>query len=282
MRLILKQVKKINLKLPVLSTLVLSLMISVPSVAGNLSLLTTATLKADKNLVPSSLSSELSASNTLDAAQRLQILSQIIAKDYFFIAQQLREEQANIEIEQSIRAMNKQISLIHAKNKNEDIANLLTYLQDVAIDFKHVLKQNYTKKNGTLVLDYSETLYEGAQSIISQLASKNEKHNDLIAQQQLILQRISKFYIAYQAGFSDKTMTQQLQKSVAEFEEGVNKISHQHYGNGLENEVNKLKRYWPIAKKFYLGMEKGDLTLIVFISTDHINSSLNKLIISQS
>jgi hypothetical protein len=280
--LILQQVKKTRLQLPTLSALALLLIVPMVSMAGNLSLLTTSTVPIEKKIASSSMSSELSTSNIFGAAQKLQILSQIIAKDYFFISQQLREEQANAEIEQSIRAMDRQISLIHAKNKNEDIANLLTYLQDVVIDFKHILKQDYTKKNGTLVLDYSETLYEGAQSIISQLSSKNEKHNDLIAQQQLILQRISKFYIAYQAGFSDKTMTQQLQKSVAEFEEGVNEISHHHYANGLDSEVAKLQKYWPIAKKFYLGMEKGDLTLIVFISTDHMNSSLNKLILSQS
>ncbi len=281
MQLASKQLVTMHLQMSILGVFML-LTISASSMAGNLPLLTTPTLQIEKKSASSRLSSELSISNTLEAAQKLQILSQIIAKDYFFIAQQLREEKANAEMEPSIRAMDRQISLIHAKNKNEAIANLLTYLQDVAIEFKHILKQDYTKKNGTLVLDYSETLYEGAQSIISQLTSKNKKHNGLIAQQQLILQRISKFYIAYQAGFSDKSMTQQLQTSVAEFEKGVNEISHRHYANGLDNEVSKLQKYWPIAKKFYLGMEKGDLTLIVFISTDHMNSSLNKLILSQS
>jgi hypothetical protein len=68
---------------------------------------------------------------------------------------------------------------------------------------------------------------------------------------------------------------------VNSFDHGVDQISHYQLSNQLQKEVVKLQKYWPIAKKFYLGMREGDLTLIVFISTDHMKSSLDKLYIAQ-
>ncbi len=38
--------------------------------------------------------------------------------------------------------------------------------------------------------------------------------------------------------------------------------------------VAKVVKYWPIAKKFYLGVEKNDLPLIVYISTQYMEKSL--------
>ena len=218
-------------------------------------------------------------------AKELQVLSQIIAKDYFYINQLVHEEKAKLEIKQSIKNMDQIFQILSTRINDEEIKNLLSYLADIKVEYEDIIEQPFSMENGSQVLDYSETMFEGAQSIIrfleKHIKESNQESNhmfDIVFQQQLILQRISKFYIAFQAGFNDIIIVGQLQESVKQFEQGIKEISANKFNDELQKEVVRIEKYWPLSKKFYLGMEKGDLTLIVFISTDHMMSSLDKIL----
>jgi hypothetical protein len=218
----------------------------------------------------------------LKYAKKLQVQSQIIAKDYFYISQGLREDKARVEIEESIKDTDNILSILINSIKNPEMQNLLQYLRDIHIESKGVLKENYSKENASLVIDYSETLYEGTQSIIEYLLKDTKNISSLyddVMQQKLTLQRISKFYIAYQAGFNDETIFRKLEESVKNFEKGLKSINSHQFANDKQEFVSvRLGRYWSISKKFYEGMEKGELTLIVFVSTDHMMSYLDNIL----
>ena len=221
-------------------------------------------------------------SELLQYAKKLQVQSQIIAKDYFYISQGLREDKARVEIEQSIKDTDNILSILINSIKNPEMQNLLQYLRDIHMESKGVLKENYSKENASLVIDFSEILYEGTQSVIQYLLKDTKNISSLyddVMQQKLILQRISKFYIAYQVGFNDETMFQKLEESVRNFEKGLKSIKSHEFANDEQEFASvRLGRYWSISKKFYEGMEKGELTLIVFVSTDHMVSYLDSIL----
>ena len=222
-------------------------------------------------------------SQLLKYSKELQVQSQIIAKDYFYIAQELRLEQAKREIKETITNIDKILGTLTVSIKDQEIQNLLMYLNEINSEMKTVWSDAYSTDNGSQVIDYSETIYEGTQSINKFLLKKiNSNNNSLysdILQQRLILQRISKFYIAYQAGVNDDLMLDKLAKSVANFEAGLVKMgTHQFSDDEQEFAYTRLKHYWSISKKFYEGMKKGELTLIVFISTDHMVAYLDKIL----
>ncbi len=213
--------------------------------------------------------------------QRLQLLSQIIAKDYFYIHQFIREEQARIELKQSIQEMDKIFILLSSNLKSEKVGHLVSYLEGIRLEYKDILDKPYSTENGSLVLDFSETLFEGSQSIIKSIKNKEEQSEliyDVVLAQKIILQRISKFYIAFQAGFDDQMLITQLKDLVLEFEKLMEKMSRYKYGEEQLKDVKLIQKYWPISKKIYLSMEKGNLTLIVFISTSYMISSLERIL----
>ncbi len=213
--------------------------------------------------------------------QRLQLLSQIIAKDYFYIHQFIREEQARIELKQSIQEMDKIFILLSSYLKSEKVEHLVSYLEGVRLEYKDILDKPYSTENGSLVLDYSETLFEGSQSIVKSITNKDEQNEliyDVVLTQSIILQRISKFYIGFQAGFDDQMLITQLKDLVLEFEKLMEKMSRYKYGEEQLKDVKLIQKYWPISKKIYLSMEKGNLTLIVFISTRYMISSLERIL----
>ena len=215
-------------------------------------------------------------------AKNLQFLSQVIAKDYFYINQLVHEDKATIEIERSLEDITTAFNILYSSIKDEEVKNLLTYLIDIRKDCNTLLDMAYSKENGTEILDYSEAMFEGAQLIIEHLQSKNnineDEMYDVVFQQKLILQRISKYYIAFQAGFNDPLIISQLKKSIQQFEQGVSAISDHEYTDELIPEVTRIKKYWSLSKKYYLGMEQGDLTLVIYISTDHLMTSLDMLL----
>ncbi|NOQ77932.1 MAG: hypothetical protein GQ546_00875 [Gammaproteobacteria bacterium] len=221
-------------------------------------------------------------SKLLKYVKELQLQSQIIAKDYFYIAQGLREDKARIEIKESAREIDNILNILTVSIKNEEMQNLLIYLNEINLESKSVFNDSFSNENASLVIDFSETIYEGSQSIIEYLLQSTNNDKSLfneISQQKFALQRINKFYIAYQAGFNDKTMLDRLAQSVKIFEKGLETLNlHKFLNYDQEFAFVRLKNSWAISKKFYEGMEKGDLTLIVSVSTDHLMSYLDKII----
>ena len=243
-------------------------------------------IEIDKNETSLAALKVNNESDLLRYAKELQVQSQVIAKNYFYIAKELREEKAKQEIQQSIKETDSMLIVLMVNIENQDMKNLLKYLSDINLESKDILNAQYSNENSSFVIDYSETMYEGAQSIIEHLeqkiSHKNSVRDDLV-RQQLLLQRISKFYIAYQAGFNDDAMLGKLADSVKEFEQGINKLrSHNFINEEQEFAFVRLEHYWSISKKFYEGMEKGELTLIVSFSTDHMVSYLNKIAVMET
>ncbi len=261
-----------------LSVLLIAVLIHQPLIANNLPI-----INLDKQPTQAAIKTtpvyNKQAPQLLTQAKNLQFLSQVIAKDYFYINQLVHEEKASIEMERSLNETATAFNILYSSIKDEELKNLLFYLKDIKDECHTLLNMSYSKESGTQILDYSEAMFEGAQLIIDHLKNNNEDEMyDVVFEQKLILQRISKFYIAFQAGFNDPMIVTQLKKAIQQFEQGVTTISAYDYDDELIPEVIRIKKYWSLSKKFYLGMEQGDLTLIVFISTDHLMTSLDILL----
>lgn len=240
------------------------------------------TIAAEKNTTSSENLKIDDNSELLKLVKKLQLQSQIIAKDYFYIAQGLREDKARIEIKESAREIDNILDILTISIKNDEMQNLLSYLNEINMESKSTFNDSFSNENSSLVIDFSETIYEASQSIIEYLLQNTNDEKSIfddVCEQKFSLQRINKFYIAYQAGFNDKTMFERLEESVKVFEKGLETLSlHKFSNDDQELAFVRLKNSWLISKKFYEGMEKGELTLIVSVSTDHLMSYLDKII----
>jgi len=92
-----------------------------------------------------------------------------------------------------------------------------------------------------------------------------------------LLERVTKYYIAFKDGFSDHNNVKQLEEAIKKFESHLKSIQAYKYSGEPQRAANKLTEYWPIAKEFYLGVEKNDLPLIVSVTIRHLEKSLTTL-----
>jgi len=229
-------------------------------------------------LAGTSLSAKEAVANPLNDAEKLRTLSQDIAKDYFYVEQGIQASSAKAGIKNDLLVLGTTIDKLKKEVKDPEAKRVVEFMSFSQEELQDTIKEGYSAENGGLVLDYTETLLEGSENIINQDKSKVESMEDVINEMEFLLERASKYYIAFRAGYTDDSNVIQAQNAVKQFDILLKRVQEYKYPDEIKNgPVKKLLKYWPVSKDFYLGIKKSDLPTIVFISTKHMKSALDKL-----
>ena len=217
-------------------------------------------------------------------AEKLKIISQSLAKNYFYINQGIQISSAKRGLKRDIAHMDKSIKIIKSLAEHEEIKNLIDFALFSSEELKDILSQPYNTENGGLVLDYTESLLESSDNILKHSIGQNiDKNTQMLLQvvdMKYLLARAAKYYIAFSAGFTDDVNVAQANIAVDKFGILLKKIEAYPYPKSISKRViRKLTRYWPSSQSFYRGIKKSELPTIIFISTKHMERSINKLIV---
>lgn len=209
----------------------------------------------------------------LEATEDIEMDSQKITKAYFYLHQEIRIEQSERDLENGLDSIEKNINIL-TNTKDKKQQRMVKFMSFTLDEIKEIIEKPYTREHGALMLDYSETLLEGAESLAKNHTHKKDKMLITTKKMIFLLERATKYYIAFRDGFSDHNNVKQLEKAIKEFETHLKIIRAYKYPAEPQRAVSKLIEYWPIAKNFYLGIEKNDLPLIVSVTTNHLEKSL--------
>jgi len=239
-------------------------------------------LFAGNGMAETGTATKPSLAQLIDIAGKQRMLSQKIAKAYFFYGQGIRPDKTRKQLFDSIREFNDNFEIIRKSVDNQGVQDMLVYIEMAKDELATLAKQPYSKENASLVLDYSETMLEGSQDIVSRLEEmsklKKEAIVNLAGRQRMLTQRIAKYYIAYQAGFRDHNTVEQLKTAVAEFEEAHAALRKARQNTAeIKAELAKVERLWNVVAKFYKDVERGGLPVIVLATTDNIMDAMNKI-----
>ena len=218
----------------------------------------------------------------IDKAGKQRMLSQKIAKAYFFYTQGIRPDKTGKQLSESIREFNQNYELLKRKVKDTNIQNMLMFVEMSKDELLPLSKAPYNKDNGSIMLDYSETLLEASQDIVSRMVGKAKTKQDklvnLSGRQRMLTQRIAKYYIAYQAGFKDHNTITQLKKAMKEFEKAHSTLAKEKNNTpAISKELNKIAKLWNVVNKFYSDVKRGGLPVIVLSTTDKMMVSMNRV-----
>jgi len=217
----------------------------------------------------------------VDLAGKQRMLSQKMAKDYFYIGKKINRSKAKKDLEKSLILFKETQENLNKSIKDDEIRNLISFVNMSLSEFESISKEGYSLDNGTIILDLSESLLEGSDYVVKAL-TKGKASNHIIniaGKQRMLSQRIAKYYIAYQAGIKDDNALSQMKDSVKEF----NSILKELMSNKTNTpEINKnlaeVNTMWKIVEKFYLNIEKGGLPKIVYSTTSDITIQMNKIV----
>jgi len=222
----------------------------------------------------------------IEMASKQRMLSQTIAKNYFYIGKEIGTSKAKRQMKESLKEFADIQKKLSVSIKDEEIKNLLAFVEMSNEDFISTLKNKFNLDDAQLVLDFSETLLEGNQYIIESVKESIDKKEQismrksiLIEQatnQRVLAQRIAKYYISYQSGIKDNNTIYQMQTAVKKFDK-IHKmlISNENNTDLINKKLHQIDRLWKIVYKFYLNIEKGRLPYIVFVTTNDITKKMS-------
>ncbi|WP_446008333.1 hypothetical protein [Candidatus Electrothrix sp.] len=220
---------------------------------------------------------------TVEAAENIKFSSQTITKAYFYKQQGVRVDRATEDLKKSLARLKKDLIIIQdglAKGSKEE-KNIVVYLEYTTEELLNLVDKPYSKENGALMIDYSESLLEGAEFVAQQHMQKgNAEEEMLVAVEEMLffLERINKFYIAYQAGFDDYNNVVQLKQAVQDFESTLAKVNAYTKYEGITlTSRNKINEFWPVAKEFFVDIQRGALPVIVLASVEKLVNELEVL-----
>ncbi|WLE98646.1 MAG: hypothetical protein QTN59_07355 [Candidatus Electrothrix communis] len=218
----------------------------------------------------------------LEAAENIEFNSQQVAKAYFYKQQGVRPDHAAEDLKRGLALLQDNVIVIqNGVGKDKKEKNIAVFLEYTMNEMKDIVVKPYSRENGALMIDYSESLLEGAEFIIKPHRNKGDAEETMLVAVEyslFLLERINKFYIAYQAGFRDYNNVIQLKQAVQDFETKQAQINaYTKYSGSTLSSRNKINEFWPVAKEFFVDVQKGALPVIVLASVEKLEKELRVL-----
>jgi len=222
------------------------------------------------------------AVNVLEATETIRYLSQKITKNYIYLyANPKKTSLVYGEIKKDITKMVESIRTISMTTNDEYTKNVLEFLTYSKDQIEDLIKKSPTKERAALMLDYSETLLEGANSIAKEHSydfSESEKMLMTGKSIEYLIERATKYYMALSIGLSSDVNKKQMAESIKELVKKISIIdNYNKYPNPLIQNRIKLKTSWRLIDNLF--KKKIKLTNIMVLSTNQMEDIVQKFII---
>ncbi len=146
----------------------------------------------------------------ISVTEDIKYLSQKIANDYLYLYHDPKKSALKEELNRSIKKLEENFRFIAKNSNNADTKNILDFLSYSKDQMKETISSDISKENVSSMLDFSDTMLEGAGSIL-----EVQKHNRSESKFHLLM--ISKLYMAINLDFDKTNNMQELKKEIKLF-----------------------------------------------------------------
>ena len=211
--------------------------------------------------------------NVLEATENIRFLSQEITKKYLYLFANPKKGDVELLIRKDLESLVSNIRTISVSTNSEDIRNILEFMIYSKDQIETLIQEKPDKEKAALMLDYSETLLEGANSIASEYRydfTESEKMLMVGKRLEFLLERSSKYYMALGIGLGDELNQKQMEEALQELEENLQKLEAYDYPNNMLKDKKDLRQAWGVTKSFFDRRGKLFVSNLVVLSTDEV------------
>ncbi len=148
----------------------------------------------------------------INITKNIKYISQKLANDYLYLYHDRTKTEIKSQLQTSIKKLEDDLRFIAKNTNNPDTKNILDFLSYNKDQIKETLAGNISKESAGAMLDFSDTLLEGAQSILD-----TDKRTLKDREKKFHLMTISKLYMSIKLGFDPINNKNELQKKIALF-----------------------------------------------------------------
>jgi arsenate reductase-like glutaredoxin family protein len=221
----------------------------------------------------------------IEASENIRYLSQKIVKDYLFFYKHPQKTEVKKRLAKELRELTNDLRIIATTTKDADTKDILEFLAYSKDQIEQIFNEKADKEKAALMLDYSETLLEGADSIAlahKYAFSKEEEMLMVTKKMEYLLERVTKYYMALHVGFDSATNKEQMKKAMAEVEESLLELSLYAYPEDIKEVQMLLDRSWNANRVFFEKSENLFIPKLMLISVAYLEGHVAKLALYHS
>jgi hypothetical protein len=234
-------------------------------------------------LLPQLLSASTRAEvNVLEATENIRFLSQHLTRNYLYLYANPKKIEVERVLREDLDKLVENIRTISMTTNDEDTKNILEFLTYSKDQIEELLQKKPNKKDAALMLDYSETLLEGANSIAkahSYIFSRSEKMLMLGKNMEFLAERSAKYYLALGIGFGTEINRRQMKEAIENFEKALQIVDAYAYPPSMLKTRDELDRFWEVAKSFYRRLDKLFVSNLLVLSTEQLETLSNRFVL---
>ena len=221
----------------------------------------------------------------LEASEGIRYLSQKLVKEYLILYQNPKKKELKNALEHSLNKLTEEFKAIAMTTKDSDTKDILEFLAYSKDQIQDIFKSKANKESVALMLDYSETLLEGADSISKAHRyefSKEEKMLMITKNIEYLLERISKYYMAYHVGFNTHNNKEQLNTAIEDLENDLLEINSYVYSDELQKEKTKMNKLWSTDKIYFQKSDNLFIPNLLLTTIDFLENTFNAFAVYHS
>ena len=211
----------------------------------------------------------------IEASENIRFLSQKIVKDYLFLYKNPQKAEVKKGLHDALDELSDDLRIIATTTKDTDTKDILEFLAYSKDQIEEIFNGRSDQEKAALMLDYSETLLEGADSIANTHKydfSEEEKMLMVTKEMEYLLERITKYYMALHVGFDNDVNKEQMNESITKLEENIEKINLYQYPEETQKMQVKMDESWKSNKIFFDKSETLFIPKLMFTSIDYLEN----------
>ena len=221
----------------------------------------------------------------IEASENIRFLSQKLVKDYLFFYKYPQRVEFQNALNHSLFKLTDDFRIIATTTKDTDTKDVLEFLAYSKDQISEIVNESPNEEKAALMLDYSETLLEGADSIA--MAHKydfTEEEMMLIRTKKMeyLLERITKYYFALHAGFDNMTNQEAMADAMKKFEKNIAAINLYKYPAKELKLQNKMNFSWKMNKDFFQKTKELFIPKLMLDSVGYLESIISKIALYHS
>ena len=195
----------------------------------------------------------------IEATENIRYLGQKLSKDYLYLYSNPKRVELKEELSQDIGKLELSIHDIAMSTTNIDSKNILDFLTYNIEEIKELLTKNITEERSILMLDYSESFLEGANSIASMHKypfSKEEKMLMSMKELNYLVERVSKYYLASKLNLDKSNNFEHMVEAILRIDTIIKDINLYSYPSKLKKESKEMNEIWKTHREFLYKSDK--------------------------
>jgi hypothetical protein len=216
----------------------------------------------------------------IEASEDIRYLSQKIAKEYLYLYYNPHKINLKIQLTNNMKNLKKSIEQIAINTQNTDSKNILNFLTYTNEEIQVLLEQEISSDKSILILDYSETFVEAANSIQSLHQydfSNEEKMLMHLKELEYLLERVNKYYIASILNLNKISNKQHMKNALVKIEAILKIVKAYPYPKRVKEERSKIVEYWKSNKEFLNISNKLSVPNLLLLFTENFRKSIKEL-----